>query len=181
MRTRGRSVETNVVHEGRLLRVEEQVVDLPNGHRTTLEIIEHPGAAAVVLLDGDHRAVLVRQYRHATGEWLLEVPAGKLDPGEDPRTCARREAEEETGHRCETLVPLGWIWTTPGFTNERIWLFMGTGLKRTRQRLDADESLTVEPIPFDRALRMAETGEITDAKTVCALARAAAHLRRSSR
>jgi ADP-ribose pyrophosphatase len=153
------------------LRVEE--VRLPNGRTATLELVRHPGAAAVVPVDAEGRVLLVRQYRHATGGWILEVPAGKLDGGEPPEECAVREVEEETGHRPGRLVPLGWIWTTPGFTDERIWLYLADRLEPTRQDLQADEALTVERMPLDEAVGMALSGEIQDAKSICALLRAA--------
>jgi ADP-ribose pyrophosphatase len=152
-------------------------IRLPNGNVCELELIRHPGAAAVVPVDDAGNALLIRQYRHATGGYLLEVPAGKLDPGEAPETCARREVEEETGYRPGELLPLGWIWTTPGFTDERIWLFVARGLAPTRQDLQNDEVLTVERVPLERAVSWAETGEIQDAKSICALLRASRFLR----
>ncbi len=130
----------------------------------------------MVPLTGDREVLLVRQYRHATGSWILEVPAGKLDSGEEPGSCARRETEEETGYRPADLQSLGWIWTTPGFTNEKIWLFLATGLEKTRQNLQGDEDLTVERLPFSEAVRMAQQGEITDGKSICALLRAHSYL-----
>jgi ADP-ribose pyrophosphatase len=149
-------------------------VRLPNGHLCDLELIRHPGAAAVVPVDDDGEVVLVRQYRHAVGDWLLEVPAGKLDSGEPPEQCAARELEEETGLRASALIPLGSIWTTPGFTDERIWLFLAQGLVPTRQALQRDEVLRVERMPLRDAVALAEGGGIADAKSVCALLRAAA-------
>jgi len=161
------------VHDGRIVKLALEEVRLPNGHTVTLEVIKHPGAAAVVPLDPDGNVVLVRQYRHATGSWLLEVPAGKLDhPGESPEDCARREVEEETGYRAGRLTPLGWIWTTPGFTDEKIWLYLAQDLAPTRASLQPDEVLTVEKLPFAEAVRRAATGEIVDGKSVCALLRA---------
>jgi ADP-ribose pyrophosphatase len=162
------------VHDGRVVRLDLEEVRLPNGNVVTLEIVRHPGAAAVVPVDGDGQAILVRQYRHATGSWVLEVPAGKLDrPGEPPEECARREVEEETGYRVGRLEPLGWIWTTPGFSDEKIWLFVARDLTRTRPSLQSDEVLTVTRLPLEDAARMALEGEIQDAKSVCALVRAA--------
>ena len=117
--------------------------------------------------------LLVRQYRHATGGWLLEVPAGKLDPGEGPEVCARREVEEETGVRPGRLISLGWIWTAPGFTDERIWLYLATDLQAGRQDLQPDELLRVERLPLAEAVARARSGELTDAKSVCSILRAA--------
>ncbi|KAB2965073.1 MAG: NUDIX hydrolase [Thermoanaerobaculia bacterium] len=173
---RARVLSTRTVHEGRVVALRLEEIELPTGRRSTLELVRHPGAAAIVALDEDGRVLLVRQYRHATGgRWLLEVPAGKLDPGESPETCAARECEEETGFRPAELVPLGWIWTTPGFTDERIWLFLARGLVPGRQDLQADEELTLERLPLAEALARALDGGINDGKSIAALARAAAH------
>jgi ADP-ribose pyrophosphatase len=168
-------LSTRRVHDGRIVKLSIDEVRLPNGRAVSLEIVRHPGASAVVPIDDRGRVVLVRQYRHATGSWLLEVPAGKLDhPGEAPEACALREVEEETGYRAGVLLPLGWIWTTPGFTDEKIWLFLARDLTPTRASLQDDEVLSVETLPLDEAVRRAQSGEIVDAKTVCALLRAAA-------
>jgi ADP-ribose pyrophosphatase len=161
------------VHDGRIVKLDVEEVRLPNGNVVTLEIIRHRGAAAVVPVDDDGRVVMIRQYRHATSGYLLEVPAGTLDhPGEAPEACALRELEEETGYRAATLDPLGWIWTTPGFTNEKIWLYRATGLTPVRSAHESDEVITVERVPLDEAVKKALSGEITDAKSVCALLRA---------
>lgn len=163
------------VHDGRIVKLRVEEVILPNGNTVTLEIIKHSGAAAVLPVDHEGNAILVRQYRHATGSWLLEVPAGKLDhPGESPEECALREVEEETGYRAGRLIPLGWIWTTPGFTDEKIWLYRAEDLTLTRANLQADEVLTVEKLPLAEAVRRAASGEIVDGKSVCTLLRAAA-------
>ena len=161
------------VFRGRTVRLTVDRVRLPNGREMELEIIRHPGAAAVVPLLPDGDVLMVRQYRYATGGWILEVPAGKLDPGEEPDVCARREVEEETGYRVGELAPLGWIWTSPGFTDERIWLYLATGLSAAVQKLGKDEVLSLERLPFARAVAMAASGEIPDAKSTCALLRAA--------
>jgi ADP-ribose pyrophosphatase len=157
---------------GRTVRLSVDRIRLPNGHEMDFELIHHPGAAAIVaILEED--VLLVRQYRYATGGWLLEVPAGKLEPGEEPEACAGRELEEETGFRAGTLRPLGWIWTTPGFTDEKIWLFLATGLTATQSNLEGDELLQIERIPWKEALERARRGEIEDGKSTCALMRAA--------
>ncbi len=160
------------VYSGSFLTVNVDQVALPNGKRCELEMIRHPGAAAVVPVDAEGNAILVRQYRYATDGWLLEIPAGKLDPGEPPETCAIREVEEETGYRVGQLEPLGWIWTTPGFTDEKIWLFRGTSLVSRTQQLQGDELLEVVKLPLAEAVQAAADGRIQDGKSVCALLRA---------
>jgi ADP-ribose pyrophosphatase len=169
-----RTLATQARWQGRTITVASERVLLPNGNEVELDVVHHPGAAAVVPLRDDGAVLLVRQYRHTTGGWLLEVPAGKLAPGEDPADAARRELEEEAGVRAAELVPLGFIWMTPGFCDERIWLFLASGLSPGEQRLEADEALQVEALPLAEAERQALAGEICDAKSVCALLRAAA-------
>jgi ADP-ribose pyrophosphatase len=169
----GELIERRSVYDGRIVKLSVDKVRLPNGNVTELEMIRHQGAAAVVPVDADRNVLLVRQFRHAAGGWLLEVPAGKLDPGESPETCALREVEEETGFRPARLIPMGWIFTTPGFTDERIWLFAATGLSETTQELEDDEVLTVERLPLDDAVARATRGELRDGKSVCALLRVA--------
>ncbi len=160
------------VHQGRVVDLSVDRVRLPNGHVSELELIRHPGAAAVVPVDRNGDVILVRQYRYATDGWLLEVPAGKLDGSEAPELCATREVEEETGYKTGRLLPMGWIWTTPGFTDEKIWLFLGTDLTPAQSSLQPDEILSVERMPLAKAVDLARSGEICDAKSVCALLRA---------
>jgi len=173
-------IERRPIHKGRVVDLSIDKVRLPDGRVCELEMIRHPGAAAVVALDGEGRVLLVRQYRHASGGWLLEVPAGKLDGGERPEICAARELEEETGFRPGRLLPMGWIWTTPGFTDERIWLFLALDLSASRQSLQTDELLTVERMDLAEAVRQAGEGEIRDGKSVCALLRAPRFVPRAS-
>jgi ADP-ribose pyrophosphatase len=157
-------------------------VRLPNGNVTDLEMIRHPGAAVALPVergdDGTDYGLLVRQYRYAADGWLLEVPGGKLDGPEDPEVCARREVIEEIGMDAGELIGLGSILTTPGFTDERIWLYLARELRPvgTGPALEADEVLEVERISLTEAVSMAEDGRIADAKTVAALLRAAALL-----
>ena len=172
----GERIERRSVFRGNIVDLSVDRVRLPNGNVCELELIRHPGAAAVVPVDGDGQVVLLRQYRYATGGWLDEVPAGKLDRGEAPEVCARRELAEEAGVSAGKLTPLGWIWTTPGFTDEKIWLYLATELAPARQALQADEVLSVHRLPFEEAVSLARCGEIHDAKTICALLRAASHL-----
>ena len=174
-------IESREVFNGRVLHLTVDRVRLPNGRESELEVIEHPGASAVVAIDDDVHVLLVNQYRYATGGWVVEIPAGKLDPGEAPETCAHRELEEEVGCRAGSLISLGWIWTTPGFTDEKIWLYLATDLETTQQNLCEHEVLSVERHPFDEACAAAESGEMTDGKTVCALLRARHHLSRGTK
>lgn len=165
------------IHKGRIIKVSVDTVRLPNGKELDLDYVEHPGAAAIVPMHEDQTVTLVRQYRYSTGgEWIIEIPAGKLDHGEAPIVCASRELVEEVGLRAGTLKPLGFIYATPGFCNERIYLFLATNLVQVDQALEDDELLEVKRIPFKDALRMAVNGEISDAKSVTALLRAAATL-----
>jgi ADP-ribose pyrophosphatase len=180
MMERGKTLESRLVHDGKVVRLSVDRVELPNGSVAELEVIRHQGAAAAVPLTADGEVLLVRQYRYATGGWLLEVPAGKLDPGEGPEICARREIEEEVGQRPGRLDALGWIWTTPGFTDEKIWLFLARDLSDGRQDLDSDEVLMTEKVPLAEALEKVHQGEICDGKSVCALLRAAAFLEAES-
>jgi ADP-ribose pyrophosphatase len=144
-------------------------VELPGGTRAELAILRHPGAAAVVpFIDPDH-VVLLRQFRHAAGGVIWEVPAGKLDAGEDPALCAARELEEETGFRAGRIERTGEIFTTPGFTDERIHLFSAHELTPGTQAHEAHELIESEVVPLARALEWIERGEIRDAKTIAAL------------
>jgi ADP-ribose pyrophosphatase len=172
----GERLAIREIFRGSTVRLDVDRVRLPNGKEMDFEIIHHVGAAAVVPILPSGEVLLVRQYRYATGGYLLEIPAGKLDPGEGPEACARRELSEETGHRPGELTPLGWIWTTPGFTDEKIWLYLATDLEETRQELEDDEILTLEKIPLEEAVARAASGEIHDSKTVCALLRAGRRL-----
>ncbi len=171
------------VFAGRTVRLTIDSVRMPNGAEVDLEHIHHPGAAAIVPVTAEGEVLMVRQARWATGGWLLEIPAGKLDwsggTPEDPDHCASRELEEETGHTAGRLESLGWIWATPGFADEKIWLYLATDLKATRQTLEADEVLHLERLPLDQAVEQALSGEIVDAKSVCAILRSANRLGRN--
>lgn len=173
---RGERLASREIFRGRSFRLDVDRVRLPNGVEMDFEMIHHPGAAAVVPVLPDGDVLLIRQYRYATGGWLLEAPAGKLNPGEPPEDCARRETEEEIGFRPGRLLPLGWIWSSPGFLDEKIWLYLATDLEKTQQATEHDEVLEVERMPLREAIDKAVRGEIHDTKTACALMRAAHHL-----
>ena len=165
----GRLLSRTPIHRGRVLDLSLDRVVLPNGNEADLETIRHPGAAAVVPFVTEDEILLIRQFRWATGGWIYEIPAGKLDKHPDPETCARRELEEEVGRRAGRLESFGPIWTTPGFTDERIYLFAAYDLTPVPQALEADEVLTVVPMRWDRALDLARRGELADAKSLCAI------------
>jgi ADP-ribose pyrophosphatase len=149
-----------------------ETVELPNGSTIELDLVRHPGASAVVPFVSDDEVLLLRQYRYATGGTLYEVPAGKLDPGEDPEACALRELEEEAGRRAGRIEALGGIWCSPGFTDERIHLFAAFDLERVPQRLEKDEVIELEQMSFSRALDLVWSGELSDAKSALALVKA---------
>ncbi|TPV95222.1 MAG: NUDIX domain-containing protein [Myxococcales bacterium FL481] len=153
-------------------------VTLPNGARTSLAVLAHPGAAAVVPFLDAHHVVLLRQFRHAAGGMLWEVPAGKLDGDEDPQRCAIRELEEETGYCAARIEALGPIHTTPGFTDELIHLFAAFDLKPGQVAREADEHIITEVVPLSAALEWIDRGRITDAKSICALLKADRHASR---
>lgn len=165
------------IYRGKFLDLGIEEARFPDGSSGELEVVRHPGAAATVPLTTGGEVLLIRQWRHAAGGWLLEAPAGKLDPGESPEACARRETAEEIGFEPRTLVPLGGIWTSPGFTDERIWLFLARELEPTPQALEEDEHLSIVRLPFERVVELALEGqELTDAKTAIAILRAARYL-----
>ncbi len=153
--------------------VSTETAELPGGRRILLDVVRHPGAAAVVPFLSDDEVLLIRQYRHAAGGPILEVPAGKLDDGEAPEACAARELEEEAGRRAGRLTRLGWIWTTPGFCDEKIHLFAAFDLSEVPRRPADDEWIEPVPVPLQRALELVWNGELTDAKSALALVHAA--------
>lgn len=168
-------VDRRQIFDGRIVNLSVDTVRFPDGSTGELELIRHSGAAAVLPVlggvdDPDPEILLLRQYRYAAGGTLLEVPAGRPDqPGEDWETCARRELEEEAGLIAGTLVPLTSILTTPGFTDERIHLFLALDLSEGRTAFDADEFLEPVVLSMSRALELIRVGDITDAKTISTL------------
>ena len=165
---------TRRVYTGRVISLDVDVVKFPGGTTSELEIIRHPGASAVVpfLSDPsgpDPQVLLVRQYRYAADGYLHEIPAGRLELGEDPEQCARRELREETGCAATAMSYLTTMYTTPGFTDEKIHLFMASGLERGATAHEADEFIEVAPMSLSRALEMVRMGKIRDAKTAFGL------------
>ena len=168
---------TTTVHSGRVFSLVTENVTLENGATVDMDLIRHPGAAAIVAITTDRKLKLVHQYRHAVGCRLWEIPAGTLEPGETPRDCAARELAEEAGAAAEKWLVLGEITPVPGYSDERIHLFLATGLSPEKQHLDRDEVLEVFDMPLASALDMVDTGEIVDGKTIAGLLLADRYLR----
>lgn len=156
-------------YAGILMNIHVDTVELPNGDTSVREVADHVDGVAVLPLDERNNVLTVTQYRYVFGRTLLEIPAGKLDPGEDPATGALRELREETGAVPEIFLPLGSIVPAPGCYGETLHLFLARGLKMEEQHLDPDEFLNVERIPFEEMVHRCMNGEIDDAKTVVAV------------
>ena len=167
-----KTLSSEVIYRGVITTVQLDKAQLPNGATATREVVRHPNGVAVLALDGDDRVVLVTQYRYPLGKTLLEIPAGKLDPGEDPRAGALRELSEEAGVEPEELIGLGSIYVSPGFCDEEIYLYLARGLRQGACHPDEDEFLDVSRMPFDRLVDRIMAGEISDAKTVAAVLKA---------
>lgn len=157
------------VFSGVLINLRVDELALPHGGRGRREVVEHPGGVTIVPLRDDGRLLLVRQYRHPAGRALLEFPAGGLDPGEDPLTCAARELQEEVGYRAGRLEKLGGFFLAPGYDTEYQQAFLAEELTPAAVRPDDDEVIEVVPLSLPRLLDAAESGEIEDAKTLAAL------------
>ena len=167
-----RTVSREDLFTGKVVSLHVDKVELPNGEIATREVVEHVDGVAVLPLDEANCVYTVTQYRYVFHTPLLEIPAGKLDPGEDPRTGALRELKEETGAVPDVFLPLGAILPAPGCYGERLHLFLARGLRMEEQHLDPDEFLNVERIPFDEMVHRCLNGEIEDAKTVAAVLKA---------
>jgi ADP-ribose pyrophosphatase len=167
-------ISSRRVHSGRIVSLDIDTVRFPDGSTGEFEMLRHPGAAAVVAFlddpaDADPRILLLRQFRFATDGYLWEIPAGRRDPGEAPEATARRELEEETGFVCSTLTGLTSIWTTPGFTDEVIHLYMATGLHPGQRALEADEFAELHEVRWSRAMEMVRDGTLSDTKSLGAI------------
>lgn len=162
------------VLDGRVIRVTVDTVTLPNGHRTELEIVHHPGGAAIVAIDGAGRVCLLHQHRHAAGGWVWELPAGRLEPGEPAAATARRELAEEAGVAARNWRPLGVVLSSPGVFTERIHLFLARGLDPVADAREDAEVFEVHWLPLEDAVARCLDGRIEDAKTCIGVLRAAA-------
>jgi ADP-ribose pyrophosphatase len=167
-----KQINREVRYSGRVFDLLVDTVEYPSGNRSLREIAHHPGGAVVVPLLDDGRVILVQQLRYPLGKRIFELPAGKLNPGEDPEVAAERELLEETGWNARKLEKLTSIYTTPGFCDEELHIFLGTDLRESpagHKREEGEFTMTSHPIPFADALRMVDAGEIRDSKTIVGL------------
>jgi ADP-ribose pyrophosphatase len=169
-------LKSEIVYPGRAFTIRRDTLRLPDGHETRLDIVQHIGSVVILPLDDQGNLLFVRQYRHAAGKDLLELPAGTLDEGEAPEACARREVREETGMAAGLLETLGGFYLAPGYSSEYMHVYLATELHPDPLEADADEFLTVETIPLDTAMAMARRSEIPDAKSLAAIFLAQPHL-----
>jgi len=164
-----KALSSQVRFAGKVLKLRVDEVEVAEGRRAVREVVEYPGAVTVLPLTEYGEVLMVRQYRYPVGEELLELPAGKLEAGEDPLETAKRELAEETGYRAREMRLLLRFYTTPGFSTEEMHLFLATGLTPGEPDPDPDEFITVEKVPLERAREMVAQGQIRDAKSIVGL------------
>jgi ADP-ribose pyrophosphatase len=164
-----KTLSTEQIYKGRIINLQVDQVTLPNGETSYREIVKHPGAVAIMAITTENKLVLVRQFRKALEKTIYEIPAGKLELGENPATCALRELEEETGYLAEKLEKLGGFYTSPGFADEYIHLFRAHQLKTGKISLDQDEFVEQEEFTLDQCMEKITSREICDAKTIYAI------------
>jgi ADP-ribose pyrophosphatase len=169
-------LKSEIVYPGRAFTIRRDTLRMPDGRETSFDIVEHVGSVIILPLDADGNLIFVRQYRHAAGLDLVELPAGTLDKGEAPEDCATREVREETGMAAGKLESLGGFYLAPGYSTEYMYVYLATDLRHNPLEADADEFLTVERFPLSEALAMSERGEIQDAKSLAAILLARKHL-----
>jgi ADP-ribose pyrophosphatase len=169
-------IESESIYKGRAFDIRRDVVRLPDGRTTKLDIVEHIGSAVIVPVDEQGYMYFVRQYRHAAKLDMLELPAGTLEPGEDPLICAQREVREETGMAAGSIREIGGFFLAPGYSTEFMRVYLATDLHHDPLEADADEFLSVEKLPVTEALRLAESGGLPDAKSLAALLLVKPHL-----
>jgi ADP-ribose pyrophosphatase len=157
------------VHQGKVFKLIRENVTLDNGVNTDVEFVEHPGATAIIPVLNERRVVLLKQYRHALRKYIWEIPAGTLDPQESVLDCAKRELIEETGFSADQWHKLGEITPVPGYSDERLHIFLATRLQPAERNLDKDEIINVHEVEFNEALEMIRRGEIQDAKSIAGL------------
>lgn len=169
-------LKSEIVYPGHAFTIRRDTLRLPDGREARFDIVEHVGSVIILPLDTNGQLLFVRQYRHAAGLDLLELPAGTLDEGETPLECASREIREETGMAAGNLEPLGGFYLAPGYSTEYMYVYLATDLRDNPLEADADEFLSVERVPLAEALAMFERGDIQDAKSLAAILLARKHL-----
>jgi ADP-ribose pyrophosphatase len=165
------SVHREVLHKGAKFSFERLTLQGTDGKPLTREVVRHPGAVVILPIletPGGRQVIFIKNWRIAVEDWLVELPAGTLEAGEDPAHCAARELEEETGYKAATILPLGRFYTSPGLTDELMWVYAATGLESVGQKLEPDERVVVHPVPVERVIGMITHGELVDAKSVAA-------------
>jgi ADP-ribose pyrophosphatase len=167
---------TEIIYPGRAFTIRRDTLGLPDGRETRLDIVEHVGSVVLLPIDELGRLLFVRQYRHAAGKEMLELPAGTLDEGEPPMDCARRELREETGMDAGCLEQLGGFYLAPGYSTEYMTVFLATNLHPAPLPPDEDEFLALQPVPLEDAWDMVDSGDLPDAKSLAALALARKHI-----
>lgn len=167
-----KTVKVNEIYDGKVVKLRVEDVTLPDGSAAIRELIGHPGGAGIIAVDNDQNVLMVEQYRIAAKKIMLEIPAGKLEYGEDPQYCAEREIVEETGYKANKVIPLGSYYATPGYCEEVLSLYLGTDLEWQGQHLDEGEFLNVKKYNLDDLYQMVMDNKIIDAKTAIAILKA---------
>ncbi|WP_408006611.1 NUDIX domain-containing protein [Pseudalkalibacillus sp. A8] len=164
-----KTIDSKVIYNGRIIDLHLEEVELPDGRTSQREVVKHPGAVAILAITSENKIVLVRQYRKPLNREIIEIPAGKLEKGEDPEVCALRELEEETGYRSKELTYLQSFYTSPGFADELIHIFFTDQLEQGEVQLDQDEFVERMEVTLEEAIRLVNTQDIYDAKTAFAI------------